>query len=81
MKKVFIVRRTDKIDYDEFDSVVIIADNEQEVIDIIEGRVRVKEYEGNMYKCDYWDRGSREIEEIDLANCGSMELLASFNAG
>lgn len=70
MKKVFIVVRTDEVDYDEYDSCVIVADSVEEV-----------EYMILNSKTSYWDNGFRKIKEIDLENCESMELVASFNAG
>ena len=78
MKKVFIVRRTDKISYDEYDSCVIIADSLEEVEKILNTKNTPLE---NGRWLQYRDKGEREIEEIDLSTCDSMEVIASFNAG
>lgn len=78
MKKVFVVRRTDKISYDEYDSCVIIADSLEEVEKILNTKNKPLE---NGRWLQYWDKGEREIEEIDLSICDSMEVVASFNAG
>ena len=76
MKKVFLVERLSRVDYDEFDSCVIIADSAEEVNEMIAGK-----YETS--KVAYWDKGisDRKITEINLETCESMELCSSFIAG
>lgn len=75
MKKVFLIERTDGVDYDEYDSCVIIADSLEEVEEILSTRELP-----SGKRLDYWDNGLRTVKEIDLSKCESMELLASFNA-
>ena len=78
MKKVFLVRKTDKVRYGDYDSCVIIADSLEEVEEIL--NTKDVPLENGMW-LQYRDNGEREIEEIDLSTCDSMELIASFNAG
>lgn len=70
MKNVYVVKRTDHVNYDEYDSCVIVADSIEEVENMI-----------NNKKTSYEDFGKRIIKKIDLFECGSMELVSSFNAG
>lgn len=81
MKKVFRVERISDVDYDEYDSCVIVADNEEEVNYLIDERNDC--YEKRGFNIEYWDNGKhdRVIEEINLETCDSMELCSSFNAG
>ena len=70
-KKVFLVSRKSEIDWDEYDSCVIVAASVEEIEQVIEC-------------CDnYWDYGpdDRDIKEIDLNTHPSEVLLGSFNAG
>ena len=77
MKKIFLVYRTDDVDYDEYDSCVITAKDKEEVIEIIESKSR-----GDCGDCGYWDKGQREILEILLDNNQPSEIIIeSFNAG
>ena len=69
-KKIFKVERTDKIGYDEYDSCVILADNIEEVIELI-----------NSDTISYNDQGRRTITEIDLNTVSSCLLVSSYNAG
>lgn len=80
MKKVFMVRRTDSIDWDEYDSCVMVADSKEEIEEILSKKGCNHKFENGNW-VQYWDRGNREIEEIDLEKCCTMELVASFNAG
>lgn len=73
MKKVFLVVRTDSVGYDEFDSAVFIADNEEEVVNMIDTRKK--------YAYGYYDYGERKIIKVDLENETNRELINSFNAG
>jgi hypothetical protein len=78
MKKVFLITRTDNVDYDEYDSCVIVADNKEEVAHIIDtGELNSNKDE----YLDYWDNGKRIIKEIDLNTIGSKIICSSYNAG
>ena len=84
MKKIYLVKRKSKIGYDEFDSCVIIANNVEELHDMIDNRdVNWEMYKNPYIRSNYWDKGKedREIIEIDLSSEKSMFLLSSFNAG
>ena len=80
MKKVFLVQRTDPIDWDEYDSCVIIADNEEEVHKMIDGGDTSN---FNQSDNNYWDTGKeyRKVTEINLNETKSYLLCSSFNAG
>jgi hypothetical protein len=76
MKKVFLVKRITKVNYDEYDSCVIVADDEDDVNEIIENYI---DYPG--VDQGYADRGrhDRKITEISLEHRGIV--CSSFNAG
>ena len=80
MKKVFLVERTDPVDWDEYDSCVIIADNEEEVHRMIESD-DIPNF--NQSGKSYWDTGRdrRKVTEIDLNDDKSCLVCSSFNAG
>lgn len=67
----------DEIDYDEYDSVVVVAENENEAIEIVQNAT------GNLCWREkgyfYESQGEIHIEEIDLTKKGVV--LASYNAG
>jgi len=78
MKKVFLITRTDDVDYDEYDSCVIIADSSEEVAHMIDtGELNSNEDE----YLGYWDNGKRIIKEIDLNTIDSKIICSSYNAG
>lgn len=77
-KKIFLVKRTTPVDYDEYDSCVILADNIEEAHDIIENNARC--VKTNFYYSDY-GKHDRKITEIDLDTTNSNILCSSFNAG
>ena len=62
----------DKYDYDEFNALVVIAENKDRVLDIIKNG-----YWGGSYF--YEHQGEVHIEEADLTK--ECILLESFNAG
>lgn len=81
MKKVFLVKRKSGVNYDEYDSCVIVADDVDEVNFMLD---HPSEYYKKYGTCAvYWDKGidDREIIEIDLSTAKSGELCSSFNAG
>lgn len=80
MKKLFLVEKTDYIDWDEYDSCVIVADNEEEVHKMIDNK-NISAF-GDKYK-SYFDNGKsfRRITEINLNAVDSCLLCSSFNAG
>ena len=79
MKKVYLVK-VEKCDYDQYDSMVVIANNEEEAI--------------NLCKCEDYDNCSSSLfaegfiksqgkitaTEVDLSK-NSQIILTSFNAG
>ena len=86
--KLFLIKRKTKVSYDEYDSCVIIAPDEETIHDMLS-----KERDENFWKKyfggyesnqDYWDYGKddREIIEIDLIQIEKpMILISSYNAG
>ena len=81
MKKIFLVKRIGKVDYDEYDSCVIIADDENEVNYMIDNSAEWYKETGKYI--NYNDEGitDRKITEINLETSESKELVSSFNAG
>lgn len=73
MKKVYKIS-FNKNDYDQFDAFIVLAENEEEVISIVE-----KEHPKRDWADVDWDGGFK-IEEVDF-ECESQILLGSFNAG
>ena len=72
MKKIFIVK-PEKVDYDQYDRVVVLAASEEEAIDL-----------GQEYfdpgADGYTDQGMVSAKEVDLH--GSSEVIfTSYNAG
>lgn len=63
----------DEIDYDEYDSVVVVAENENEAIEIVQNAT------GNLGWSEKGYFYEIHIEEIDLTKKGVV--LASYNAG
>lgn len=81
MKKLFKVTKISAIDYDDYDSCVIVADDVEEVNYLIDEKQNCFDTRG--FNIGYYDYGinDRKIEEINLETVDSMELCASFNAG
>lgn len=79
MKKIYLVT-VEKCGYDQYDSVVVIADNEQEAIDLCKG----SDYDTAIWFSDdgYFlkSQGKITAKEIDL-NSKTQVILSSFNAG
>jgi len=67
MLKFYFVERTDHLDYDEYDSCVVVAENEDEAFKIAEE---------NYYR---FSRDYVEITEILLDK--AKPVLGSYNAG
>ena len=69
--KVYIVR-ADTCDYDMFDSVVIVAENEERALEIVKS--------GYLGGCYFnVSQGEMHVEEVDLST--ECVILASFNTG
>ena len=84
--KLFLVKRKMKIGYDEYDSCVIIAPDEETIHDMLsKDRSFWKEQFGiDESTQHYWDCGKddREIIEIDLNQIEKpIILVSSYNAG
>ena len=71
MKKVYYVF-PDYYDYDDFDGIVVVAENEERALEI----VNTSYYNGSYFKAR---QGEIHIEEIDLTT--EHIVLASFKAG
>lgn len=72
MKKIFIVK-PEKVDYDQYDGVVVLAESEEEVLAL------GQEYfytDGE----DYVGQGKVSAKEVDL-NGLSEVIFTSYNAG
>ena len=78
MKKIYLVE-VEECDYDQYDSMVVIADNEQEAIEMCKAR----DYESDFLGCDGFvkEQGKITAKEIDLNTNNSQIILTSFNAG
>lgn len=79
MKKIYLVT-VEECSYDEYDSMVVIANNEQEAIEMC----KAKDYESdNTYGYDGFIKDQEKItaKEIDLNTNNSQIILTSFNAG
>ena len=69
--KLYLVERTDKIDYDEYDSYVVRANNVEDALKLCQN----KEFKDECFRID-----NTEITEILLE--GKEEIIiGSFNAG
>lgn len=64
--KIFLIKRTDKIDYDEYDSFVVIAKNKKHAIELI--------------KISYFIEENTYCKEIKIGKKGKI-ILGSYNAG
>lgn len=76
--KTYLVYRTDRVGYDEYDSHVVIAENVDQVKEILD-----IQFDPQWYK-NWWGDGEPSedevvIEEVDMTQ--PSHLLSSFNAG
>lgn len=79
MKKIYLVE-VEECGYDQYDSMVVIADNEQEAIEMCKAR----DYESDTsWGCGGFikEQGKITAKEIDLNANNSQIILTSFNAG
>ena len=72
MKKIFIVK-PERVDYDQYDGVVVLAESEEEAIALGQ---RCFYTDGE----DYIGQGKISAEEVDL-NGSSEVIFKSYNAG
>ena len=72
MKKIFIVK-PERVDWDQYDGVVVLAENEEEAIVLGQRYFYTSED-------DYTDQGRVSAEEVDL-NGSSEVIFTSYNAG
>ena len=76
MKNIYLIVRKDDYDYDEFDSVVVIADNEKSAFE-----VSYKEIGSRQWLNKYWNVENLEFSIIGQSNLESQIVLSSYNAG
>ena len=79
MKKIYLVE-VEECSYDQYDSMVVIANNEQEAIEMC----KAEDYESDVsWGCDGFvkEQGKITAKEIDLNTNNSQIILTSFNAG
>ena len=78
--KIYLIERTDRIGYDEYDSIIVIAKDEAEAL----------EYQpsGDKEFSDYSDSWTNTVDNIIVTLIGTATrgsksgvVLASFNAG
>ena len=84
--KLFLVERKAKVSYDEYDSCVIIAPDEETIHNMLSKDRNFWKEQFGAYEStqDYWDYGKddREITEIDLNQIEKpIILVSSYNAG
>ena len=79
MKKVYLVT-VEKHGYDEYDSMVVIADNEQEAIDLCKDEDYETAKTGWLADGFVKVQGKIAATEIDLTK-DSQVILKSYNAG
>lgn len=77
---IYLIERTMSVDYDEYDSVVVIANSEEEAKDVQPDHPR-----GHQYVWYYEnEKESLKVTKIGVADCSYKSpkiILASFNAG
>jgi hypothetical protein len=74
--KLWHLRRTDKVDYDEYDSFVVRAETEQEARELL-----INEHARDNY-FNPWTRVHADVVCAELTMDGPTEIiLGSFNAG
>lgn len=94
MTKLWLVKRTDRIWYDEYDSIVVAADTEEEALythpykelkaNIVEGNFFnwVWASSGDAYYDSSWNPKNLTVEYIGTTDRDIKGVvLASFNAG
>jgi hypothetical protein len=71
--KVYLVSRTDRVDYDEYDSWVVVAENEE----------RAKEMCKDWGSYDYMHNNKKQppVEVYEIKLDKECFVLGSFNAG
>ena len=82
---LYLLRRTDPVDYDTYDSAVVCAESEAHARDIHpDGRGQISEREGPRPMCGTWV----SPEKVNVELIGHAEpfmpagvVCASFNAG
>lgn len=79
MKKVYLVT-VEEYGYDEYDSMVVIANNEQEAIDLCKSEDYETAKTGWLSDGFVKAQGKITATEIDLTK-DSQVILKSFNAG
>ena len=78
MKKIYLVT-VEEYDYDEYDGMVVIANNEQEAIEMC----KAENYESDIaLGCEGFvkEQGKITAKEINLNTNNSQIILTSFNA-
>jgi hypothetical protein len=78
---LYLVSRTDSVDYDEFDALVIRAKNEKEALKIATAR---DPYSYEQARAEYQrfaaDGSNAKVEKIAVTGKSEV-ILGSFNAG
>lgn len=64
--KIYLVERTDSVDYDEYDSFVVVAENEEKAVEICSDSMFTK--------------FNTKVEEV-MADAEERIILGSYNAG
>lgn len=76
---LYLITRTDSVDYDEYDSIVVRAANEKAAMKMAteqrDGPHHYAEFEGFA-----WDGSNLKIEHVDARGKAEV-ILSSFNAG
>ena len=80
MKKIYLVE-VEKCGYDEYDSMVVIANNEQEAIDLCKSEDYETAENGWLSDGFVKTQGKITATEINLTTKNSQVILKSFNAG
>lgn len=84
--KLFLVKRTDDIGYDEYDAFVCAAESEEQARSMLpDDEWHMKEYVIGLIMCE-WTKDLNKIEveyigEADEKYTEPAVILASFNAG
>lgn len=84
--KLFLVKRTDYVGYDEFDAFVCAAESEEQARSMLpDDEWHMKEYVIGLIMCE-WTKDLNKIEveyigEADEKYTEPAVILASFNAG
>ena len=79
MKKIYLVE-VEECGYDEYDSMIVIANNEQEAIDLCKSEDYETAESGWLSDGFIKAQGKITATEIDLTK-DSQVILKSFNAG